>query len=320
MTPLTDDARAILAGVRADPDDDTPRLMYADYLDGLDTVSVPCPKCVRGNDGAGTVIQEPRSWMGQRGWRLASRCSICSGTGFVPDTSDRDRAELIRVQVRISAGHGIANTIDLDRQRELLAADSDRWRAAPKCGTCGGDGKERLGPGVRTQRDCPDCWGTGDAGGLMEEGLRGSSGELIAGDWLREVTYHRGMKRVKCRAGDVWEQVDCPERRPPNADVGPRLDQYKPHQYCPTCKGTQKVYRPTAWARAVCKWHPDVTEFWVTDSWFVHDGTSGWDRTRTPPAVVDTAVAAGLKWEINEHERRLLLGRAVVKWVHSLIK
>ncbi len=88
------DLNALLKAIIAAPDDDTVRLAYADELEGADTVSMVCPKCegrkqVTGYSNNATML------MG---------CETCDGAGSVPDTTNRDRAEFIRVQVEL-AGH-----------------------------------------------------------------------------------------------------------------------------------------------------------------------------------------------------------------------
>lgn len=89
-------AVALLAAIVAFPDEDDPRLRYADYLDGLDTVSVPCPKC----KGSGGITEQGyREFSGE--YLKFRKCPVCNGTGRVPDTAARDRAEFIRVQVEL---------------------------------------------------------------------------------------------------------------------------------------------------------------------------------------------------------------------------
>lgn len=95
--------------VRATPDDDTPRLAYADWLDEQPGTA-ECRRC----GGAGTVSH----WYGDN---IAVPvdcvdvdCGDCSGTGRVPGTR-ASRAELIRVQCELA--------------RQQQAAWWDEWKA-----------------------------------------------------------------------------------------------------------------------------------------------------------------------------------------------
>lgn len=110
---LTTDIVALLAACRAQPDDDTRRLVLADALDDLDTVSVPCPTCSPyaddpcphcGSQQHVTYFKGPGAT--NPNWK---DCQTCNGgkagtnPGSVTDTSNRDRAKLIRVQVELAA-------------------------------------------------------------------------------------------------------------------------------------------------------------------------------------------------------------------------
>lgn len=124
------DHDAMLAAVAAAPDEDTPRLVYADWLDDhADTV--PCPACKgRGHDDTP--------------WPMSNGCDTCRGSGSVSD-GRRERAEFVRVQVEIArmrsccpicnpeTGHrrGCANGDDGDelrrRERELFDRHKSVW-------------------------------------------------------------------------------------------------------------------------------------------------------------------------------------------------
>jgi uncharacterized protein (TIGR02996 family) len=79
---MSDDERAILRAVCRTPDDDLPRLVYADWL-ADNARSYPCPAC------------GPRS-IGF--WMAGDVCARCCGTRTVPDNRPA-RAEFIRGHV-----------------------------------------------------------------------------------------------------------------------------------------------------------------------------------------------------------------------------
>jgi uncharacterized protein (TIGR02996 family) len=86
---VTHEERCFIDAVIANPDDDTVRLAYADWLDEREG-DVTCPLCLglsRPTDGLGL----PKF-----------RCKDCGGGGTVRDTSPALRAEFIRVQVELA--------------------------------------------------------------------------------------------------------------------------------------------------------------------------------------------------------------------------
>lgn len=72
------DEAAFLEAIRATPDEDAARLVYADWLD--ENPDIVCPQC-KG---------DPSYWVGLG-------CAKCDGTGLVTDPSRRARAEFIRL-------------------------------------------------------------------------------------------------------------------------------------------------------------------------------------------------------------------------------
>ena len=290
------DQSALLAAIREQPDDDTLRLAYADYLDGLDTESVKCPTCDAAwleQTGVASVYEHAGP---DSGWVA---CETCKGTGFIPDTSNADRAELIRVQVEYeryytkpypepSLSQDTINNKLLPlskRVGELIRAHADRWRKGPVCEKCEGKGsweeKDYVPYGGRYKVTCKDCFGTGDAGGL---GLRDTTHEWAP----HKVDYVRGMKRVHCRAEEVWKQVE--------------------HIY----KGAAPIvadvrWAPTPWARAVCTHHPDVAEFWMEPT---HG--NGWLRSCIPDDVW-----MSIQGHDSREEGQRRMGPVAVLWVHQ---
>jgi uncharacterized protein (TIGR02996 family) len=153
---MTDTETALLAAIAAHPEEDTPRLMLADWLDENVGHST-CPACKglcgqmrkRYTKGAGGAAEY---------WENCPTCSG-SGSGTVPD--DRaDRAELIRVQVELVKWLEVDyNRIgDLQRRQSALIAKHPEWR--PACSVCGG----RSHMGGMTDEKCDHCNNTGRTG------------------------------------------------------------------------------------------------------------------------------------------------------------
>lgn len=126
-----DDDPALLAAILADPADDTPRLVYADWLDEHAADPVPCgcggkpvptpvttghrcPLCggravwrrgVHFEHQMRCVSDTCRmpAWEPGETVTIGKRCGVCSGSGSVIDRGPRqDRAEFIRVQVELA--------------------------------------------------------------------------------------------------------------------------------------------------------------------------------------------------------------------------
>lgn len=135
------DLDALLAAIRANPDDDTPRLVYADALQDA-AGSVPCPGC--GGEGDVTLRSAEATWI--RSFKYKELCPQCHGARVVPD-GRADLAEFIRLQCR-----------DIPRLEAVLAKpyeDQDlcsdlsaNW--CPVCGDC-------CCPSPEDGRDYPDC-------------------------------------------------------------------------------------------------------------------------------------------------------------------
>ena len=130
MTGMFDhpDARAFLAAMRAAPDDDTPRLVFADWLEEH-AGDVECERC--GNPSDGLTWTDP--FAGEPRGQLI-QCPACGGTGRASD-GRRELAELIRVQCGLAAhpGHRLnpdatyGEYADLrKRQRAILDAHGRR--------------------------------------------------------------------------------------------------------------------------------------------------------------------------------------------------
>lgn len=373
------------------------KIVGYDATGGMPPIAIAeCPECC----GAGTFPpghhpqRDPASGRDEGGW---TNCQTCNGAGpstpgYVLDTSNRDRAELIRVQIELAKispkprelfvmdgagkrleGLGIAliprgggyysasnaerglsietfspnervdvyahlarndrvgwirglkyvkhvedrneiifrkdsesgpwaGTTLVAREQELLRANETRWRRGPVCEECAGKGhwfeKDPIPYAERSKVVCKDCFGTGDAGGLMVRAPKPITG--AEGGANHRVEYVRGMKRIHCRATDVWERVR----------VFPASD-------------APEVWRPTPWALAACRYHPDVVELWLSDAPIgVHDTTADSE----PYHVYETRLPEPLHNEFREtrfpteETARVALARAAVLWVHTFVK
>ena len=136
MTTATHpDYAALLRTVLANPDDDAPRLVLADWLDEQPAMVV-CGRC-KGSGGWVSQDYDPE------GVPIRNRlgCPTCSGTGRIPNGGNAERAEFIRLQCRIwqTGKHhcyevcqlpdfeGCPNRDLRRRERELLDAHGFDW-------------------------------------------------------------------------------------------------------------------------------------------------------------------------------------------------
>lgn len=114
------DGDALLAAIIAQPGGDTPRLMYADVLDAIDSVRVKCPKC----KGTGWMdAADPAS--GRTTGEFQTTCNRCHGEREVLDTSNRDRAEFIRVQCELARLQAEAARVEAREPK----GESEEWIA-----------------------------------------------------------------------------------------------------------------------------------------------------------------------------------------------
>lgn len=224
----TTDEAALLAAIEASPDEDSVRLAYADWLDedaAANPVRVTCPKC------KGTRYRG----YGPKNTYTKVRCEC--GTGTAPDPSRAARAEFIRVQCELAA-HGpclMCTKLEAAAQKLGLAAaprcskveplraresalreeHGESWRKGPCCEACRGKGRKPItnrGGGTVAGYTCPDCHGTGDAGGLMQRYTPSPISEAIdpAYPWAHRVEWHRGFPRVHATLAEVYRD-ECPQ-------------------------------------------------------------------------------------------------------------
>ncbi len=112
---------SFLEKIADNPEDDTNRLVYADYLDEQEPVLVTCPQ-------AG-YHQEEYHYL----------CAKCRGVGTVLDTSNADLAAFIRVQCGPPCqcdkcrnwGSASREGCLVEREDDLLTRYRDKWLACP---------------------------------------------------------------------------------------------------------------------------------------------------------------------------------------------
>lgn len=264
------------AAILADPENDTLRLGWADWLDAQDVPRVKCRVCdarKKVRDYTAARLYTAPDYFGFESEPIYYKeCTACDGTGTVPDTSDADRAALIRVQVAISNRQewNDGDSHVEQRERQLLAAHPD-WSCYP-CPTCKG------GAGDNINGACLTCNASGD--------LLIASDVFYEGDPVtRILDWHAGYPRsVRCTLVEVgWKRdVKC-ERC--NGDgyyfVSAGMTSAA-EASCEQCAaaGTVRRFVPSTWAAALVKALP-VTRF-VTEkepypigknvAWYLENG------------------------------------------------
>jgi uncharacterized protein (TIGR02996 family) len=212
---MTDDELALLAAVLSDPGDDTPRLVYADWLD--ENADERCHKC----DGAGTQPCPTTPDFSQT-------CSACWGKS----SGRRDRAEFIRVQCELAKWAAIPSVSEAIGRGEIVgyAEHSERIH----------DLRRREGELLKSHGD--EWFGVD----LHDENrdtteplppLRTSRGfvEYVACSWEAWVATY--APAVYWRA-----EVACP--RCPSFDTAMRLKMEDDEWVCWGCKGIYRVPNP----------------------------------------------------------------------------
>lgn len=205
---------ALLRAILTNPEDDTARLVYADWLQE-NAGTVPCPKCL----GTGSHALDPYQLAQRYGTYRAGKildaavCESCHGTGSIPD-GRADRAEFIRVQCDIAS-----------------------W------GMCDGHAKGLHGPG---DPRCPECDRRGALRRRERELLKPRDGRSVIPFWTtfnlpnRDMVYgidqhiHGTPSRgfiglLTCSAADWLQHADTLFWHPTQTVE------------CPHCKGQQHV-------------------------------------------------------------------------------
>lgn len=137
-------AAALLAAIREHPEEDTPRLEFADLIqedgedDRAELILLQCGRAMAERTGRCFVC----------GWTLAKEASQGCVPGNCSYRPEVATAEYMRIQ---------PNREKLHRERELLLRHPE-WR--PVCRMCSGS---KIHPSYG-ERDCPACGGTGRIG------------------------------------------------------------------------------------------------------------------------------------------------------------
>lgn len=195
----TDTESALLAAVRANPGEDAPRLVYADWLEE-NAGTVACGAC----KGEGKI------GVGNNGNPYMAKCDECNGSACVSD-GRAELAEFVRVQVELAVEHSDCGTKGYGpcgkrceelrtRERELAVEIDSAFGELPlywttdqiplakgiivrrglpavvrctlaewmggECQNCGGFGefRRRYDNGDGPEGPCPDCGGKWNSG------------------------------------------------------------------------------------------------------------------------------------------------------------
>lgn len=258
-----DDGAALLAAIVAHPDADTPRLIYADYIEErgecerAELIRVQCALArLHGSVGALTVPPTHRCkvcrafwvlWPNDGGWSLCSpKCGKCCDNVPMGQQIEKLSAESVT---------GFA------RAHALVEARGRQW-ASRRCPGCGGEKivgtpeGEYLAVGY-----CPDCGGTGFA----------------------DLRFRRGFPEVvSCRFGNCRDSGDV-LRHSHDTDEGP-------------------VYHLTDWACGLVRAYPLLSEWRITDRHpRPHGSPDGfyvdWTRDDRPAPIDIRVVLPGLVWD-----------------------
>lgn len=237
MTVTTGDA--LICAVAKHPEEDTPRLMYADHLDEIGgAANAARAAFIRVQCELARLPPQHKTFGGPHGVVLRARggpgyfvfsCSEDEGLG----PGDRVDLACYRVGKPAVVRHGfkvvkfIGDPDDPDcvvcedqyskpwagsdlkrREQELLARFESEWRR-PTCRRCGGDGLVDINEGLREGR-CSVCRGTGSCGPLSGH-VWIDGGELRdEKGWTHAATWLRGFPVVKCKLEEVGRAESCP--------------------------------------------------------------------------------------------------------------
>ncbi len=234
---------ALLAAVVAEPDDDTVRLAFADFLQENPLPDMPCPECAK-VEASGYAWTDFLSHATGECYKCGSPNGI---VGTVPDDLHERWSELIRVQCELARPVGVSTGFSQGKLAERIDAllPALRARLMPPCpGPCKGEGLVFTDVALRGDemaRDCPACSGSGVCPGTLSRGFPVLNVPLACiGREVEEPLYCTDMQLVSSRRHEgSWTHRSCGK--------------------CENCKaGTKRAFQPSGWARAA-KWDRGAT-------------------------------------------------------------
>lgn len=281
----------LLAEIAANPDDDTLRLAFADYLDEQPAGRMSCPlDFCRG--GYWRHSGDPNT--------RPTRCHVCGPDGTVPDTADADRAEFIRVQCELercrraeteweekrrSNPHMLRYGGNCDcsrllerqrpcpfcvarsRERDLLDTHPEWSRCrCPRCNGRKGRFAKTHGGYEEEWIDCVTCDGTGD---LFLATVNPNRSDTQATLEPRHVAFARGfVDSVHCTLAELGSTTTQHQTRYSDSSF---YDEVCVHCEATDARGSNALrgpcvprFEPTPWALAVVRETP-VTRIVMTD-------------------------------------------------------
>lgn len=302
ITPIFQDQQCFLDKIYQEPEELSHRLVYADWLNEQDV----CP--------------------------------------------DPGRAEFIRVQYRIAQGFTNGDycthlhkdpcecfaCTTLRHQSVLLAQYAGQWRSGPVCASC--DGQRWVASRVRGIRDrCPDCWDTGDAGGLKRTFTYDL--DMTVGGTVSPVrlTFRVGFPHrvtVPAMADLVQTERYCAVCVASNWPSDGLLDR---HAYCARCDATRSnqsvrlLTRPTPWLTVIAKHWPTILEVLSLDRTPINvDIMWMWSNDAGSPYSLTPEIWTELEGYIEDNERQRYYSsrklaitaftRGIMKWARSKTK
>ena len=171
--------------IAAEPDCDTHRLVFADFLDEQ-------PKERKCQECRGTGWARPDS----------EYCDECMGAGTITDTSASDLAEFIRLGVEIAIPTRKHTQAMYSRLAQLEAAHPE-WRKC-ECRQCEGGRRIASDKPFRYTENCPTCGGTGD---LFDTAPVVQGEPYRNGFPQRPITFSRGfVQSVECRLEELGQE------------------------------------------------------------------------------------------------------------------
>ena len=288
------DQIALMRAILAQPDEDTPRLVYADCLEEngqgerAEFIRVQCEIAAFPEGKDCTTVS-------------ASWCPVC-GDCICPEPEySRNHPEC-----PLHSPHSLHDPAVSDRRAATLLAANPKWSRSP----CP----------VLISRHCEVCHDTGD----LLCGYAGRVSDTSHATYDRPIYSRRGfLDQVDVELADVCQQAEkicerCGGSGDPNYEDSVTVSRVR---VCPGCAGQQRVTvtEPTPWALAVVQAVPTLTRLRLTDR--QPDRSQQRLKTATwwwPADVVPVCIRRWLDHSYPSHEiAHDALAVAVVKWIRG---